>query len=72
MKKMNSSMKMFCQLERSAIQSRLEQLTLLEEAISQHNIAEDIALFIEQAKQPEYTHRYSSALKLMDEFFIRK
>jgi hypothetical protein len=50
----------------------LEQLTLLEEAVSQQNVSEDVALYIERSKQTEYTHKYASALRLIDEYYRKK
>jgi hypothetical protein len=56
-------------MERNSLEFRLEQLQFLEEAVSQQNITEDIALYIEKSKQPEFTHKYASVLKLVDDYY---
>jgi hypothetical protein len=71
MKKMNTVLQVFCKLERTTLEFRLEQLTLLEEAVSQQNFIEDIALFIESNKSNEFTHQYGSVLRLIDEYYQR-
>jgi hypothetical protein len=71
MTKMNVALQVFCKLERATLEFRLEQLTLLEEAVSQQNVIEDIALFIESNKSNEFTHQYGSVLRLIDEYYQR-
>lgn len=72
MRKINSTLRTFCKLERSSLEYRLEALAVLEEAVTQQSITEDIALFIEQGKQSELTHKYASALSLIDEYYQRQ
>lgn len=72
MAKLKGSMKKFCESERSLMKVQAEQLNLLEEAISYQEPAEDILLFITQAKQTESTHKYGSAIQLLDEYLYRQ
>lgn len=61
-------MKQFCRLEKQSLEIRQQQLLIYEEAVILQQPEEDIALFITQARQPELTHKFGSALALLEEF----
>lgn len=62
----------FCDAERVLMKMKEEQLTLLEESIHFQDPDEDMLLFITQQKLTEATHKYGSAVKLLDEYLYRK
>lgn len=64
--RLKTCMRNFCELERSAISARSELLTTLEEAIASQDADQDLSLFIAQEKHVELTHKYTSAIGLMD------
>lgn len=68
MQKMQRFMKTFCDLEKQVLNSKLQQLQIYEEAVSLQQPEEDIALFITQSRQTELTHKFGSALALLEEF----
>lgn len=65
-RKLNSCMGAFCELERAALSTRSELLTTLEQAIQSQNAEEDMALFIAQERNVELTHKYTYAVGLME------
>ena len=67
MQKMKECMKKFCELERTTLEVRREQLAIFEEAVSLQQPEEDINLFITQAKHIDQAHRYSSAIRLLED-----
>eukprot|EP01038_Epipyxis_sp_PR26KG_P010031 gene10031-13488_t len=69
---LRSSMKTFCEFERASIKARGEFLATLEEAVSSQVPDEDVLLFISQEKQIELTHKYTSAIKLMDRIYEQR
>lgn len=72
MRRMKSMLRRFCEAERAMLKAKEEQLTLLEESISYQEPEEDMLLFITQEKLTEATHKYSGAVKLLDEFLYRR
>ena len=72
MRRLKSMMRRFCETERALLKAKEEQLTLLEESISYQEPEEDMLLYITQEKLTEATHKYSGAVKLLDEYLFRK
>lgn len=72
MRRLKTTMKRFCEAERALLRAKEEQITLLEEAISYQDPDEDMLLYITQEKQTEVTHKYGSAIQLLDEYLFRR
>jgi hypothetical protein len=66
------TMKQFCEMEKSFLKAKEEQLLLLEEAITCQESEEDLLLYITQAKQTEHTHKYACAIQMLDEYLYRR
>ncbi|RYH23994.1 hypothetical protein EON65_17220 [archaeon] len=64
---LKNTFKSFCDLEKQFLNHRLELLKTLEEAVNMQQPEEDVALYISQAKQAEWTHKYCHALGLLEE-----
>ncbi len=56
----------FCEAERASINARSELLDTLEEAVKTQNPTDDIALFINQNRQVELTHKFTNAIEIME------
>jgi hypothetical protein len=72
MRRLKTMLRRFCDAERVLMKLKEEQLTLLEESIHFQDPDEDMLLFITQQKLTEATHKYGSAVKLLDEYLYRK
>lgn len=66
MEMIRTCVKSFCDMERAMLSAQTEYLDTLQGAVNEHSTSADVAVFIERQKKTEFTHCYTSALKLMD------
>ncbi len=62
----------YCTLERQLLEKKLNNLETLEKAVCAVNSRTDRDLLLSTSKRPELTHKYSTAIHLLDWDFHRR
>ena len=72
LEKVNTSLRRFCEFERSSINIRSRLLEELERATLEVDAEQDLHLYIAQEQAADDTHKYAKALSLLDWHFEQR